>query len=99
MNTTNVSQSTKVTYIRPSIYDFFVLSLIAYHSLPIIAEIITTVELCMCVCVCVCNCMTFNFILIFYHYSAFYHVMPGMILSKKDASCTNFSDDVSAFVA
>ncbi len=30
---------------------FFVLSLIVSHSLPIIADIITTVELCMCVCV------------------------------------------------
>ncbi len=50
------SQSTKVTYIRPSIYDIynnisliFVLSLIVSRSLPIIAYIITTVELCMCV--------------------------------------------------
>ncbi len=38
--------------------------------------------------------MTFNFIL----YSAFDQVMPGMILSKTIASCTNFRDDVSAFM-
>ncbi len=76
---------------------FFVLSLIVSRSLPIIAYIITTVELCMCVHMCVC--MTFNFILIFYDCSAFYHVMPGMILSKTVASCTNFRDDVSAFMA
>ncbi len=103
MNTKNVRvKSTKVTYIRPSIYsiynniipDFFVLSLIVSRSLPIIVYIVTTVELCVCVCVC----MTFNFILIFYHYSAFYHVMPGMILSKTIASCTNFRGDVSAFM-
>ncbi len=53
----------------------------------------------LCVFVCVCVCMTFNFIFIFYHYSAFYDVMPVMILYKTVASCTNFRDDVSAFMA
>ncbi len=80
------------------IYPWFsVLSLIVSCSLPIIAYIITTVELCVCLCVCVC--MTFIFILIFYHHSAFYDVMPVMILYKTVASCTNFRDDVSAFMA
>ncbi len=99
MNTTNVSQS---TYIRPIIYDIYnnisLIFCVVPDSVSLAAKlhiIITTVELCMCVRVC----MTFNFILIFYHCSAFYHVMPGMILSKTVASCTTFRDDVSAFMA
>ncbi len=53
-NEHNKCESKYKSYIHTSKHIwFFVLSLIAYRSLPIIAEIITTVELCMCVCVCV----------------------------------------------
>ncbi len=88
------SQSTKVTYVQA----YNNISLIFFCVVP--DSVSLAANYCIynyhrwALSVCVCVCMTFNFIL----YSAFDQVMPGMFLSKTVASCTNFRDDVSAFM-
>ncbi len=71
---------------------FFVLSLIASHSLPII---ITTVELCVCVCVCLHDLTLFSYSTTTLHFITWCQEW----FSLRLASCTNFRDDVSAFMA